>query len=268
MIRLRQGGAQQTVKRRRKDAEKPRMTKDYRAQAERAAARHAKRTLAPGVVIEVEKPNEGTYLLSAPHDDHGAWIAVICDAFGTRSEATAKVFMHRLVGLCQQHYHPNKDGVGGEWCPDEDELNLIVNVIADLKPRNTLEAMQTALAIAVYLMGMKASEKALGDGLGEYFDARTAAIAGKLARTFTSQIESIKRARGRTGTRQTIKVVNEKRVTINYLAYREGGPEFGGQPQAQSPGIASGQSAPDASFPALPSEDEGRESMPVPVREG
>jgi hypothetical protein len=99
--------------------------------AEKAKARHRKRHANSGVVVEVEKSSRDSYVLASPHDDHGAWVAMLCDALGTRSEATAKVFAHQLTKLCSQNWHPaDGEEQGGEWCPDETELNLILNFIA------------------------------------------------------------------------------------------------------------------------------------------
>jgi hypothetical protein len=62
--------------------------------AEQAKKRHAKRHANPGVAIEVEKVGDYSYRVASPHSDTDAWQAMVCDALGTRSEATALTFIY------------------------------------------------------------------------------------------------------------------------------------------------------------------------------
>jgi len=199
------------------------------ASAAKAIKRHDRRLLSPGVAVDVEKVVEFGYRLASPHSDTEAWRALICDALGTRSEATADTFLIHLTELCSQNWHPSDDG-GGEWCPDERELNMIFAIVAGIKPRNEMEAALAAQMVAVYLMQMKTAARAL-EGSGT--NHRAAALSAKLARTFTMQWDALMRHRGkRRTTRQTITVSHEKHIHNHHHQHMHiegGGQENGGQ---------------------------------------
>lgn len=268
---MRNDKARPAVRRLRKATEKPPMNETLRVHAEKAMARHAKRHVNPGVDVHVEKVAKDGYVLASPHSDHDAWVAMICDAFGTRSEATAKVFAHQLTKLCSQNWHPpeNPDDpeARGEWCPDETELNTILNFVAGVKPRNEMQAALAAQMCAVHMMTMRASEEAINRGM---LDSRTAAIAGKLARTFVMQMDALGRAKGRKTTRQHIRVSYEKHEHKHVHVDRGDG-DFGGQPR-EARGTRE-----LAERPALPRPEqvgavvrfpggEGEEGLPAPRR--
>ncbi len=120
--------------------------------AEKARERHRKRHANPGVAVEVEKVTPAAYRLASPHSDTEAWQAMVCDALGTRSEATALTFLYQLTELCDRDWHPDDEAGGGEWVPDECELNMILNMVASIKPRNEMEAALAAQMVAVHLM--------------------------------------------------------------------------------------------------------------------
>ena len=196
--------AKPAVRRPRKAADKPPMPAHMEASAAKAIKRHRQRLLNPGVAVEVVKVGE-PYVLSSPHRDNAAWEAMVCDALGTRSVSTAQTFLYQLTELCSQNWHPSEvEGEHGQWCPDEAEVNMVLNMVAGIKPRNELEAAQAAQMVAVHLMTMRLSAKALK---GAVVAPQDAAIAGKLARTFVMQAEGLAKLRGRKPTtRQTITV--------------------------------------------------------------
>jgi hypothetical protein len=187
--------------------------------AGKAKARLRRRHANPGVAVELEKGEEG-YRLASPHRDHEAWEAMICDALGTRSIATAKTFVHSLVQLCSQTFK-SSGSKAGEWCPDETELNIVLNIATSIKPRNEIEAALAAQMTAVHMMTMKTAAQAL-EGWGT--DPRAAALSAKLARTFTLLWEALMRHRGRGRTvRQNITVSHEKHIHQHQHVHLEGG---------------------------------------------
>ncbi len=95
------------LRRMRKAAQKPPLPAHLEPLAEKARERHRNRHANPGVAIEVEKVTENGYRLASPHSDTEAWQAMVCDALGTRSEATALTFLYQLTQLCQQDWHPD-----------------------------------------------------------------------------------------------------------------------------------------------------------------
>ncbi|MGI8705063.1 MAG: hypothetical protein ACR2JJ_04605 [Sphingomicrobium sp.] len=235
------------------------MPDNLKPHVEKARARLKRRHANPGVEVAVERVT-GAYTLSSPHGDHDAWEAMVFDAIGTRSTATATVFLTQLTELCSKAWHPDEDeGEGGEWYPDADELNMILNVVAGVKPRNEMQAALAAQMAAVHLMTMKASKAAL-EGWS-IMDPRTAATAGKLARTFVMQMDALARAKGKRTTRQTIKV--EKHVHQHqHVHVDRGAPGACGQPHG------TGRAGESAERPALPREEQVGEVVPLRRDEG
>ena len=221
--------ARPTARRPRKAADKPPMPAIMKASALKAIKRHQQRLLSPSVAIEVGKGSE-PYVVASPHRDSAAWEAMVCDALGTRSVITAQTFLYQLTELCSQRWHPSEvEGEDGRWCPDEGELNMIVNMVGSIKPRNELEAAQAAQMVAVHLMIMRLSATALS---GAVVAPQDAAIAGKLARTFVMQAEGLARLRGkRSISKQTITVRQEKHVHHHQHVHVQGeAAEIRGQP--------------------------------------
>ena len=77
-----------------------------------------------------------------------------------------------------------------------------VQVVRSVRPRNEAQACLAAQMVAVHLMQMKLSAQALNRGHPE---PRSCAIAGKLARTYAIQLETMAKLKGK-GTRQRITV--------------------------------------------------------------
>ncbi len=270
------------VRRRRVASQKPPIPECLEPIAARAKSRLRQRHANPGVAVEVEKVSQFGYRIVSPHSDHDSWEAMICDALGTRSVSTAKTFVHSLTKLCSQIFHPieGEEG-GGEWCPDELELNMILNMVTSIKPRNEMEAALAAQMVAVHLMTMKTAARAL-EGWGA--DPRAAALSAKLARTFTMQWEALMRHRGkRRTTRQTITVSHEKHIHHHqHVHIKGGGSQIGGQACEPSGSRNGGNNCaaprvkhercpalpgPDASGVVVPmSRDQGQEPVPDPRR--
>ena len=254
----------------RKAGVKPAMAKALEPIASQAKARLRRRHANPGVAVELEKGEEG-YRVASPHRDHEAWEAMVCDALGTRSIATAKTFVHSLVQLCSQTFQAAEDGAG-EWCPDETELNMVLNIATSIKPRNEMEAALAAQMTAVHMMTMKTAAQAL-EGWGT--DPRSAALAAKLARTFTLQWEALMRHRGRRRTvRQSITVSHEKHIHHHqHVHIKGGGAENGGQGFEPSDCRNDGnnRTTPGVEHecrPALPSPNSSGVVVPMPSKSG
>jgi hypothetical protein len=135
----------------------------------------------------------------------------------------------------------------------------------------TKQAAMAAQMVAVHMMAMKTAARAL-EGLGA--DTRTAALAAKLARTFTSQWEALMRHRGkRRTTRQTITVSHQKHVHNHHhqhLHQQGGGSEIEGQACAPSGRREDedGQISTDASCSALPGPNAPGDLVPMPCQQG
>jgi len=243
--------------------EKPAMPANLELAATAAIKRHARRSVGPGVSVAVEPAGDAAYILASPHRDNAAWEAMVCDALGTRSASTAQTFLYHLTELCTLEWHPAKgDGGQGEWRPDERELNMVLNIVAGIKPKNEMEAALAAQMVAVHLMQVRLSARALGG----FIVAEDAAIASKLARTFAMQIDTLSRLKGkRSFSKQTITVRQEKHVHHHqHVHVAGGGSENRSQPhEANEP--RTGGDCPRA---ALLSQDPTGNVLPLRRDEG
>ncbi len=206
------------------------MPANLEAQAVQARARHKGRRANPGVALEVEKTTEFGYRLASPHSDTEAWQAMICDALGTRSEATALTFLNHLVQLCELDWHPDDQNGGGEWVPDECQLNMILNLVSSIRPKNEMQAALAAQMVAVHLMMMEVSQRCLRTY--KCADPHLLSAASKLARTFAIQSETLAKLQGRKTSRQKI-TVSYERHDHQHVHVHRGEEEIGGQPHAK-----------------------------------
>ncbi len=206
----------------------------------------------------MEKISALGFKLASPHSDTDAWQAMVCDALGTRSEATALTFLHHLVRLCDQHWHPDDEAGGGEWVPDECQLNMILNMVAGIKPKNEMQAALAAQMVAVHMMTMAVSERCLRTyGCA---DPHLLSAASKLARTFAIQTEALGKMQGRKTSRQKITVKHEHHQHEHqHVHMHRGKTEIGSQPHAKGA---------DASFATLLRDNAPAPAVPLTSSEG
>ncbi len=140
--------------------------------------------------------------------------------------------------------------------PDECEINMILNMVGGIKPKNEMEAALAAQMVAVHMMTMSVAERCLR--VYKCADPHLAAVASKLARTFAIQTEALSKLRGRKISRQKITVSYEKHEH-KHIHIDRGEEENGGQPHAQEA---------DAPIPALLSQDAALNTLPSPSSEG
>lgn len=167
----------------------------------------------PGVMLEPEG-GEG-WRTTSPHADGDLWELQLAECFGTRSQSLLRVFLDNLKGLVPQDY----DEEVGRWKANETELNAALAMVAGASPKSVHEAMLAAQMVAVHWMQMRVSAQALnGGGLVMPEDA---ALASKLARTFTMQIDALRGMKGgKRSVRQTITVKRESHIHRHIHVHR------------------------------------------------
>ena len=187
-----------------------------------------------------------------PHNDQRLHDLQLAEAFGTRSRPVIHTFMQQLESLCSEQWW---DEETHQWRLNEQTFNTVLTLVSAIKPRNEIEAALAAQMAAVHMLTMKVTARAI-----KYdYDTRTAATAGKLARTFAMQMETLQGLRGKRRTaRQSIKVTKELHQHVHYYDNRGGG-ENERQPHAPSDG------GPDK-LPAVRSANTLGEVVPLPSR--
>ena len=244
--------AGQRPKRKRKLRNRPDPPAELREWERAAEKRMLARPYPPNVMLEPAGFDEEHW--TSPHSDNSLWTLQLADAFGTRSQAVFVTFMRQLEALCGKSHW---DDQARQWRLDEQEYSAALAIVNSVKPRNETEACLAAQMVAIHMLTMKVTARAL-----KYeYDTRTSAAAGKLARTFTLQLEALQSLRGGKRTaRQSIKVSKETHHHQHIHVHRgEGGSD--GQPHGP-------RAAPVDQCVALPSPEPGGEALPLPGDEG
>ena len=242
------------------DGSRPRMPEVLRELGEKAIRRHEKRQATPALKITSQ---QGCWWFDSPFaaQDQDYWVALMFEAFGTRSQSTFRTFMSQLSELCSSDWNE----AGQAWHPAEDELVAAVQIVRSTKPRNEAEACLAAQMVAVHLMQMKVSAQALKG----YPEPRTCAIAGKLARTYGLQLETMAKLKGR-GSRQRITVRKHSEHEHKHIHLHQGGSENGNQPHEpkRARGTEIKATLEHEKHEALPSPHKAGHALPMPGGEG
>jgi hypothetical protein len=241
-------------KRRRKDRSRPDPPAQLKAKQPEAEAFCESLPLMPGVVMEDRRE---TWEFRAPHNDKTLWELQLIQAFGTRSMSLLNVFLEQLASLCPEVW----DEQANKWKYNEREWNALIALVADHQPENSTQAAQAAQMAATHLMVMRLSAQALNN-LGSV-GREDAALASKLARTFTMQCEAMQALKGKSRTaKQSIHVTKELHQHVHYHEERGDG-----EPGEQSLGRGGAAQIIDTRE-AMRSEDAGGDALPRPSREG
>jgi hypothetical protein len=237
-------------RRRRRKRNRPEPAAELREWEKGARQRADARPYPPGIMLEAAGFDNEHW--TAPHSDPSLWHLQLADAFGTRSRAVISTFLVQLEALCGQSHW---DDEAKQWRLDENQFSAALAVVNSVKPQNEIEAALAAQMVAVHLLTMKVTAQAI-----KYeYDTRTAATAGKLARTFTLQLEALQSLRGRKRTaRQSIKVSRETHHHQHIHVHR-GVDGMKGQPHGPRAEIVD-QCA------ALPGPEPGGGALSVPSR--
>ena len=189
-------------------------------------------------------------LVAADHPDLVLGQALLMEAFGTASPDFLNGLIGQLAGLSFKDEQT-----------DEGALNFLFSVVEGIKPRDQVEAMLAAQMAAIHVATFTLARRLDHvENLPQQDSAERA--LNKLARTFATQMEALKRYR--TG--------GEQKVTVQHVSVSEGGQAIVGNvmhPAREAPpeGTASSPKAlaPPQTAP-MPIIDEGKEHAVLPAR--
>jgi hypothetical protein len=157
--------------------------------------------------------NENVVSISNDHPDGDIGSALLMEALGTADED----FLNGLLGQLA-----NAGTQGRQF--DERGLNFMVSIVKGIKPRDQIETMLAAQMAAVHMATMTFARRlAHVENIPQQDSAERA--FNKLARTFATQMEALKRYR--TG--------GEQKVTVQHVSVSEGGQAIVGN-VTQGPG--------------------------------
>jgi hypothetical protein len=179
-------------------------------------ARTAKKLPAPR--LKVEHNDSQLPSIRADHNDHAIGYLLLANAVGTTN-------LEFLDGLLSQISNVATQGPK----LDEPAINFMLAVIKELQPRDEIEAMLAAQMSAVHMATMTFARRlAHVENIPQQDSAERA--FNKLTRTFTAQVEALKRYR--TG--------GEQKVTVQHVTVNEGGQAVVGN-ISSSPGRGRGK---------------------------
>jgi hypothetical protein len=190
--------------------------------------------------------------ISPDHPNDLAGQMLLMDALGTGD-------LDFYFGLLTQL--PTAGSKGGQV--DEHRLNFMLSVMKGVQPRDQLEAMLAAQMAAVHMATMTIAQRLLAhvETIAQQDSAERA--FNKLSRTFTTQMEALKRYR--TG--------GEQKVTVRHVSVAEGGQAIvGNVTQAQRENVpGKGAASPPLALPnsnvlPMPIIDESKERAHVAGR--
>ncbi|WP_209348699.1 hypothetical protein [Pontixanthobacter sp. CEM42] len=230
------------------------LASDKQAAEERLRSRKP----SPGIMLEPQGPDDG-YLVTSPHSDLELWQMQIADAFGTRSDSVMRAFVSDLKELTPTSW----DETDQRWKPSETLLNCALAMIAELEPRNTIEAAMAAQLVALHRMTIQLS----GYGINNSYVplAKEMQIAAKLSRTYAQNLQAFYAMRKKKGKSKSVQKITVRKETHQHVHYHHdrGEPKNDGQSDAT---LARARKPKDSR--ALPSEEEAGRVLPFSGSKG
>src|SRR5262245_644949 len=165
---------------------------------------------APAPKLKVEQMKNGANRVDFKHPDKTVAYALLASVLGTTDADFINSILNQLA---------NATGKGS--AADEDHLNFVLSVLAGVAPRDRIEAMLAVQMALVHLASITFTKRLAHVETIPQQDSSQNAL-NKLMRTFTNQMETLKRYRS--GAQQTVKV--------EHVHVHEGGQAIVGNVQA------------------------------------
>jgi hypothetical protein len=225
-------------------------------------ARRAARTPVPRVKLE-PLPGGGAYI-GPDHPMPALWAMALQQVFGTVSLDFAALMLGELSDAATI----DRDTV------DEKTANGILGALHGINPQDEVEAMLASQMVATHLAAMRCLRRAQAPG--QTFEGRDMNLrhATKLSRTYTMQVESLKRYRSK-GEQRVVVQHQHVNVTAEQAAVQINGtppaPQGAGvvsKPEEQPHGPGEPQAVAFEPGAPLQCPEPARDAVPVARREG
>jgi hypothetical protein len=158
------------------------------------------RSAKPAPAIKMVREGDSV-VISADHPDRKLGTRLLYEALGTTDDAFFEGLVSQMVDATMRR---------GE--ADPKMLNFMVSVVKGNEPRDQLEAMLAAQMAAIHIATLKVSRTLAGSTTITQQDSAERSF-NKLARTFTTQLEALKRYRS----------TGEQKVTVQHVTVNDGG---------------------------------------------
>ncbi len=180
------------------------VTKPYEPTPEERAAAEAmfarKKDKRPAPWMKASNTTAGA-TLSLDHKDQELGLALLMGAVGTTSASFLHGLLRQLANAASQGQQVS-----------EDDLNFMLAVVKGIEPEDEVESMLAAQMAAIHMATMTFARRLATVETIDQQDSAERAF-NKLARTFTAQVEALRRHR--TG--------GEQKVTVEHVTVNEGG---------------------------------------------
>jgi len=141
--------------------------------------------------LKVVQEEEGTVGFFPDHPDLGVGTVLLVDAIGLKDQSLGRELLSQMSGVARGN---------------EDALNAMIAFVRGLEPKDSLEATLATQMASVHALTMRLASQLANSTTNEGQEYAERAL-NKLARTFASQIETLKRYR--TG--------GEQKVTVQHV---------------------------------------------------
>ena len=209
--------------------------------------RERQRARAPSPRVQIEGKGKNTKIVVVDPLDPETGSTLLMKALGTRSSDFVNPFVTQLVNAASKGP-----------APDEEAINFMLSVVKGIEAKDQIEAMLGAQMAAVHMATMTFARRLNHVETIPQQD-RAERDLNKLARTFATQMEALKRYR--TGGQQKVVV---EHVTVNAGGQAiVGTVEAGGGVANKSEGQPHAKALSHAPVTPLRSEDPERQLVPV-----
>ena len=154
----------------------------------------------PAMKTETKGPDEKGVVnvnISLEHADQGVGHKLIADALNSGDMKFVFGLMHDISGL----------GCSEGGMPNVERANYALSIAAGLKPRDSVEAMLAVQMAAIHMATIKAASNLSASPTAKGFALYESSV-NKLGRTFTTQMEALKRYRSKRSQRIVVERVN------------------------------------------------------------
>lgn len=166
-----------------------------------AAHRDRVKNQKPAPALKFVKNEKGKLSVNVDHKDQAVGWTLYMESLGSADSDFVVGFTNQLI---------NEGSTGSE--PKENEINYLLSIVRGIEPRDPLETMLALQMAAVHNATMTFARRLATVTTIPQQDSAERAL-NKLTRTFTTQIEALKRYRS----------TGEQKVTVQHVTVNEGG---------------------------------------------
>ena len=151
--------------------------------------------------LKLESQEGKSVQVSSDHSSEAVFRAAAASAFGSDDDAFTEMMVNQVISMIPQDEF------------DLSKINGVLSALGGIAPHDELEAMLVAQMVAVHFAAIEATRRA--GVANQTFEARNMNLkhAGQLMRTYTQQMEALKRHRGK----------GEQKMTVEHVHVHDGG---------------------------------------------